>query len=75
MSRQTLLRSQLEEELKIVFKKRISNLKDELGRRERTPYSSSEVQKVELEKHKYKLSVAILAQDQILDLIKYHVHV
>ena len=54
MSRQTLLRSQLEEELKIVFKKRISSLKDELGRRERTPYSSSEVQKVELEKHKSK---------------------
>ena len=75
MSKQILLKSQLTEELNTAFKKRISYLKDEIGRRERCPYSDPEVQKVELAKYNFKLSVAILALDQILDLIRDHVHV
>lgn len=75
MSRQTLLKSQLKEELNTAFKARITHLKDEIGRRERTPYQDPEVQKVELARYNYKLSVAILALDQILDLIRDHVKI
>jgi len=75
MGSQTLLKTQLTEELEIVFKARISHLKDEIGRRKRTPYRDPAVQKVELAKYNFKLSVAIIALDQILDLIRDHVHV
>ena len=73
MGLQPLDRKQLKEELNLVFEQRIKHLKDEIGRRERTPYSDPEVQFVSLAKFNYKLSVAVLAQDQILDLIKEHV--
>ena len=73
MSRQILTKSQLTEELNTVFKNRIKHLKDEIGRREKTPYSDPEVQFVSLAKFNYKLSVAVIAQDQIQDLIKEHV--
>lgn len=75
MGSQTLLKTQLTEELEIVFKARISHLNDEIGRRKRTPYRDPGVQKVELAKFNYKLSVAIIALDQLLDLIRDHVHV
>lgn len=75
MGSQTLLKSQLKEELATAFKNRVTHLKDEIGRRERTPYRDPEVQKVELAKFHYKLAIAVLAQDQILDLIRDHVHV
>lgn len=75
MSRQTLIKSQLKEELNAAFKNRIKHLKDEIGRRERTPYSDPDVQKIELAKYNLKLSIAILTQSQIQDLIRDHVHV
>lgn len=73
MSTQKLLKSQLKEELDTAFDKRISFLRDEIGRRERTPYSDPEVQKVELARYNYKLAAAIIAKDQLQDLIKKHV--
>jgi len=75
MGSQKLLKSQLQEELNTAFDKRISNLKDEIGRRARTPYSDPEVQKVELAKFNYQLAAAIIAKDQLQDLIKLYVHV
>lgn len=75
MSGQTLLKSQLTEELNTAFTNRIRYLKDEIGRRERCPYKDPEVQKVNLARYNFKLSIAILAQDQIQDLIRAHVHV
>ena len=75
MGLQSLNREQLKEELNTVFEQRIKHLKDEIGRRERTPYPDPGIQKVSLAKFNYKLSLAVLAQDQILDLIKEHMDV
>ena len=73
MSTQILIKSQLKDELNTAFKNRIKHLKDEIGRRERCPYKDSEVQKVQIAKFHYRLAIAVLAQDQIQDLIRDHV--
>lgn len=75
MSIQELTREELTKEVDLVFKKRISHLKDEIGRRERCPAPDPEVQRVELAKYAYKLAVAILALEQLLDLIEEHMKI
>lgn len=75
MASQTLIKSQLKEELDAAFKNRIKHLKDEIGRRERCPYKDPGVQKVQLAKFHYRLAIAVLAQDQIQDLIRDHVKI
>jgi len=73
MGLQSLNREQLKEELNLVFEQRIKHLKDEIGRRERTPYSDPGIQKAELAKFAHKLAIAIVAQHQLQDLIKENV--
>lgn len=72
MSKQLLTREQLKEELNTAFTNRIRYLKDEIGRRERTPYADPEVQKVNLARYNYKLSAATIALDQLQDLVKFY---
>lgn len=73
MSVQVVTKEQIKKELDTVFKRRITQLKDDIARRERTPYRDTEVQKEELAKYNQKLAIAIVAQYQLQDLIKKHV--
>lgn len=65
-------RQQVKEELDKVFKARITHLKDEIGRIERCPDRDSKIQESKIANISCRLAIAIVAQQQLQDLIKKH---